>query len=944
MSSETSPPEDRTDLLELTRTLAAAGSGAALAPGTRFGRYILLSALGEGGMGAVYLAEQTEPVRRKVAIKLSRQRRVSAEELARFAVERQALARMSHPAIAQIFDAGTVDDGTPYFVMEYVEGERLTEYCRVRGLELPSRIELMRRVCLGVAHAHQKGVIHCDLKPGNILATEVDGHGQPKIIDFGIARALGAGSRDGSSGTPGYMSPEQARGATDIDTRTDVYSLGLLLWELVSGRPFRDRNRLGELSMDALRDALTNEVPLPLPATPGLSAGRRRELDAILAKALAPGVEARYAGAAQLAEDLDRWQSKLPVDALPETTGYRLRCLLRRHALAATVGMVALLALVGGLIGTGYGLLEANTQRAEAEARQAELEKVVAFQQRVLTEIDVSAMAHSLVTELKAGTGRAGRATGKSTVQIEAELAKLDTLLKDAAPADAARVMLRDQVLGRAAELVDSDYANGDAVEASLRLALAEVFMTQSLLADADRQLAPALALRRALFGDSHPTTLEARMAEVNLHWWKGELSEGASKAAALSRDCESSMDRLAYLCRRSLRAKGLLLHRTGDSPQALPILADFLDRQRAADGPWHPQTVQAAGVYFDVRAHAEQVCSSSFKRELDQFLVALPAEDGMRAARSTAASTRGICHILDAEFPAAVEQFAETYALNKELYGFTHQLTRGAGTSLAGVLVRSGRYDEARALIEALHESILLTDGPQHPNLLQVQSALALLETAEARYAEAIAAANRLVEGSLALHGSDHPYSMYALLTRAETRQRAGDDEGALEDLRVLEAVFERATAPSRLERLWGRTVALEARLAMEGEVDEEAAGKLIAELLDTLVPTHLLVSRAALALALHFDRSGRPKEAARLRSEHLEWLLSADEALLGEEQRAMRRRLQTHVVNAALSGRPGAGPPTQMPRILDGRQLSQATGCYLIHGDADPPPPKRT
>ena len=894
MSSETPPPEDRTDLLELTRTLAAAGPGAGLAPGTRFGRYILLSALGEGGMGAVYLAEQTEPVRRKVAIKLSRQRRVSAEELARFAVERQALARMSHPAIAQIFDAGTVDDGTPYFVMEYVEGERLTDFSRSRGLGLSARIELMRRVCLGVAHAHQKGVIHCDLKPGNILATEVDGQGQPKIIDFGIARALGAGSRDGSSGTPGYMSPEQARGAADIDTRTDVYSLGLLLYELVSGRPYRDRKRLGELSMDALRETLANETPRPLPATPGLSAARRRELDAILAKALAPGVEARYAGAAQLAEDLDRWQSKLPVEALPDTTGYRMRCLLRRHALAATVGMVALLALVGGLIGTGYGLLEANTQRAEAEARQAELEKVVAFQQRVLTQIDVSAMAHALVTELKAGAERAGRATGKSAVEIESVQATLEALLEDAAPADAARVMLRDQVLGRAVALVESDYAIGDAVEASLRLALAEVFMAQSLLADADSQLAPALALRRALFGDNHPATLEARMAEVNLHWWKGELAEGAGKAAALSRDCERSMDRLAFLCRRSLRAKGLLLHRTGDSPQALPILAEFLDRQRAADGPWHPQTLQAASVYFEVRANAEQVCSAGFKRELDEFLAELPAEDSMRTARAAAATTRGICHILDAEFPAAVEQFSVTHALNRELYGLTHQLTRGAGTSLAGALARSGRYAEARALIEVLRESILVTDGPLHPNMLQVESALALLETAQARHAQALAAADRLAEGSLALHGSDHPYSMYALLTRAETRQRAGDDEGALKDLQVLEAVFARTTAPSRLERLWGGTIALEARVARGDEIDEEAVRKLFLELRDTVVPTHLLVSRAARALATHFDRSARPQEAARLRSEHLQWLLSADEAMLGEEQRAMRKSLQ--------------------------------------------------
>jgi tetratricopeptide (TPR) repeat protein len=361
--------DDRTDLLALTRTLASlqGEDGARLAPGTRFGRYILLSALGEGGMGAVYLAEQTEPVRRKVAIKLSRRRRVSAEELARFAVERQALAHMNHPAIAQVFDAGTLEDGTPYFVMEYVEGVRLTDFCASRGLDLAARIELMRRVCLGVAHAHQKGIIHCDLKPGNILATELDGQGQPKIIDFGIARALGAGGRDGSSGTPGYMSPEQARGAADIDTRTDVYSLGLLLWELVTTRPYRDLERLGALSMEAMRDALVTESLRPLPALPGLARARRRELDAILARALAPEPGQRYAGAAQLADELGRWQARLPVEAVGEGALYRLGCFVRRQALLSAAAAVFLLVTAGLLWKLASQLAETRRERDTAE-------------------------------------------------------------------------------------------------------------------------------------------------------------------------------------------------------------------------------------------------------------------------------------------------------------------------------------------------------------------------------------------------------------------------------------------------------------------------------------------------------------------------------------------------------------------------------------------------
>lgn len=368
------PPEtvrltaDQTDLLALTQTLAACGrEQAAIAPGTRFGHYRLLGELGSGGMGAVYLAEQTEPVRRKVAIKLSLQRRLSNEALGRFAIERQALAHMNHPAIAQVFDAGTLDDGTPYYVMEYVEGERLTDYCRSRGLGHEARVALLRRVCLGIAHAHRKGLIHCDLKPGNVLATEIDGQAQPKIIDFGIARALDGSSTEGSAGTPGYMSPEQAGSGADIDTRSDVYSLGLLLYELLADRPCRDLEHLSSLTLLQIRALIAAEAPPTLPPIPGLSAARRRELDAILARALARDPEARYPGAAELAEDLARWLARVPVEARQGGALYRLACFVRRQTLlSAAIVLFALvtLALLWQLVAQ---LAETRRERDTAE-------------------------------------------------------------------------------------------------------------------------------------------------------------------------------------------------------------------------------------------------------------------------------------------------------------------------------------------------------------------------------------------------------------------------------------------------------------------------------------------------------------------------------------------------------------------------------------------------
>src|SRR5689334_13931296 len=240
------------------------------ATGTVIGRYHLLQKLGEGGMGEVWLAEQKEPVRRRVALKLVKAGMNSREVLARFESERQALALMNHPAIAKVVDAGSTPQGAPYFVMEYVAGVPITAYCDNHRLSTRERLELFRHVCEGVQHAHQKAIIHRDLKPSNILVTEVDGEPAPKIIDFGVARATSRGMNSDTAltqigtilGTPEYMSPEQANSAgEDIDTRTDVYALGVILYELMAGMlPFD----LRRLPLDeALRVLRTADAPRP---------------------------------------------------------------------------------------------------------------------------------------------------------------------------------------------------------------------------------------------------------------------------------------------------------------------------------------------------------------------------------------------------------------------------------------------------------------------------------------------------------------------------------------------------------------------------------------------------------------------------------------------------------------------------------------------------------
>jgi serine/threonine protein kinase len=356
------------------------------------GRYRLLSLLGEGGMGTVYLAEQREPVRRIVALKLMRSALAGSAATARFSAERQALARLSHPNVAAMYDAAATDAGFPFFVMERVEGEPLIRYCDRERLTIRDRVGLLIDVCNGVQHAHQKGIIHRDLKPSNVLVASVEGHATPKIIDFGIAKAIDQPLTDGTAivtgigiiGTPAYMSPEALSG-DDVDTRTDVYSLGVILYELIAGvRP----HRVDDLPLAAvIKSVSEQDAPLPraLYRTQSDTARRKiagaraldeRALVSLLAsdlgwiarKATAREREERYGSAADLAADLARFLNDEPVTATPPTLPYRARKFMRRHRGAVAAAALLLLAIIGGIAGTTVGMLRAQRARAEAQA------------------------------------------------------------------------------------------------------------------------------------------------------------------------------------------------------------------------------------------------------------------------------------------------------------------------------------------------------------------------------------------------------------------------------------------------------------------------------------------------------------------------------------------------------------------------------------------------
>ncbi len=364
--------------------------------------YEIVKVLGEGGMGTVYLARQSKPLDRQVALKVIKLGMDTRSVLTRFEHERQVLAGMDHDAIARVFDAGTTERGQPFFVMEYVAGSPLTEYCAAQRLTVDERLQLLLRICAGVRHAHQRGVIHRDLKPNNVVVSNVDGEHVPKIIDFGLARAT---ERDENRslqtvegqflGTPDYMSPEQARGSA-IDTRTDVYAIGVILYELLSGeRPLTATSLDGAGIVEIQRAILEHEPRTPSTrvstsggeetflhsascrTTPAALKRRLRgELDWIVMRAIEKDPERRYASVGELAADLQRYRSHEPVVARPASFAYRARKFARKYRVQVIAAMLVLLALVGGIIGTSVGMRDAEAARDVAEKSLANFDSL----------------------------------------------------------------------------------------------------------------------------------------------------------------------------------------------------------------------------------------------------------------------------------------------------------------------------------------------------------------------------------------------------------------------------------------------------------------------------------------------------------------------------------------------------------------------------------------
>jgi eukaryotic-like serine/threonine-protein kinase len=688
--------------------------------GTVIGSYHLLELVGEGGMGEVWLAEQRQPVRRRVAIKLIKVGMDTREVVARFESERQALALMDHPTIAKVFDAGSTSEGRPYFVMEYVAGVPITVYCDKHKLTIRQRMELFIKVCEGVQHAHQKAIIHRDLKPSNILVTEIDGKPMPRIIDFGVAKAtsqkLSAGTvytRVGMLiGTLGYMSPEQADPTReDVDTRTDIYSLGAVLYELLAGAPPMS---LKDTPYDhALRLLREQDAPVPSTKLRALSAkdtltaqNRGAELaallrqlrgdpEAIVMKALEKDRSQRYASASGLASDIARYLRDEPVTAHPPSTAYRARKYIRRHSLGVGVAAIAILLLAGFAVVQSIALRRITLERDRADR----------------------------ITEFMTGMFR----------QPEPSEARGNTVT--------AR-----EILDKASKEIDTGLRNDPELRSKMMYTMADTYAGLGLYPRAQSLVEQALAIQQRVLGPRNPDTLRSACLLAKVVTLQGHAAD------------------VEKLQRETLRIQRQVLGpENPDTLQSMIILADILDWQsnfseaerlerealdirRRTLGPEHPETLNLmSGVADTLRQAGRDSEAETLARE------ALAAQ--RRTLGSEHPDTLFSLTLL-AEIEDDLGNYAESEKLEREainikrrVMGSEHPTTLFAMSKLAHTLAKEGRLADAETLSRDALDMKSRVLGSEHPYTQENLKELASIIGREGRYQEAEALFQQVIE-----------------------------------------------------------------------------------------------------------------------------------------------------------------------------------------------------
>lgn len=773
----------------------APGAEAGMAPGQRVGAFRIEALIGRGGMGEVYRATQLEPVQRTVAIKRLRVSGGSTRQSAWFEVERQVLAQMQHPNIAQLFDAGSLPDGSAYLVMEFLDGDPLTRWCRQNRVPLRQRLDLFLQLLDGVQHAHQRGVIHRDLKPGNVLVTRINGRPVPKLIDFGIAAAAGSQSTE-VAGTADYMSPEQANpGLGALDVRSDLYSLGILLHELLTGeRPFQassgpaahTRTTDPQAPSERLRE-MPGPVAGALAEELGLSRSSllrlyRHELDWIVRRATARDREARYPSADAFAADLRAFLEQKVVSAHPPSRRYRAGKFLARHRLWVASAGLALIALVAGLGTALYGLQQAREQRALAELRAEETAELAAFQQQMLRDVDLARMGEQIMVLAREQAARTPGFRGMSEAQQADALRLLDLL----DGIDLARGVLDSQLLARAEAVVARDFADRPLLAAQLRETLASVHDGLGNRARAAALYLAVAGAREQALGPVHADTLRARLRAANALLAAGQRNPASEQIAALETGtaaldadlrAEFSMTRAELQMQQGdyAQAAELLGQAAAQLPPAAPPgLAFRLRTQWATSLLRQGQGERAAEVIERALAEVERHLDAGDDALLEGLNAAVPVRAG------------------SGDLQAALALSERLHQRAVERFGNEHPFTLTQVNNRAVTLVNLGRNEEAIPLLRDLVEARARQIGARHPQTLKSEGNLAsaLMRSVQdrepdalraERTAEAAERLRRVLAAREDLLGMDHPETLLSRASLASVLMHSGQGEAGL-------------------------------------------------------------------------------------------------------------------------------------------------------------------
>ncbi|MCG8461750.1 MAG: serine/threonine-protein kinase, partial [Holophagales bacterium] len=681
------------------------------------GPYRLLELLGEGGMGMVFLAEQQEPVRRRVAVKILRRAISGREARARFQAECHAMGRLNHPNVGKLLEAGTTEEGLPFFAMELIDGVPITRYCDEKALSLEERLRLFVAVCRGVDHAHNKLLLHRDIKPSNILVTEVDGRAVPKLIDFGIAKGLDSDLIDATLatgdrwiGTPAYMSPEALGLGGDVDTRSDVFSLGVVLYELLTGhRPWvRDEKtphsalrhrieqpirspsrRVGTLDARSLSEVAVRRGEEPV----DLSKRLRGDLDWITLEAVTHEPSERYGSAADLAGDIERFLADEPVTARAPTTAYLLRKLIRRHRGRAIAGALLTLSLVFGAVGTGIGFVRA---RAEAERASQQAEAAHAARDSALSARQSSELLADFFVDLFT-------ADSSSTTAAEMLERDIDALGSRLAGQPRAKGVLLQRVAGIYAEWGDLDRA--------------------------DLLLEEAVALLEPAGGEPVPEVIDAYETWVSVRWKQarfteaGQLTERALAAAEIL-DEPVDPSRLALVLGQGAIAM-LYIARLQQTEQWLLQARELLEgasESLPGRGPAQAVTqIGLSGLAYDRRQWQEGI--DGYRRAAERLQRAFGPTHRRLVVLWTFIA-RGERRL--GRFDQAEELLKQSLELG-ERYWFDdgHKLSQTLG-ELALVYRDQGRFAEAESLLRRSLESRKEKLPAAHPAIIRDMSELA--------------------------------------------------------------------------------------------------------------------------------------------------------------------------------------------------------------------------